>query len=474
MKSIILSTFSAWLARILAITLNLVGIPLALEKLGPSRFGLLLVILSIGSWIGFAHIGMGRVIASIVARRRNLSSKFASGTISLATMLAAVFNALLFITATGLFFLFVWLVPLPAVIAENYHEFVVSIVSLFFALSLWFFLSVFEGIDAGLHQLYRLYLFQLFSYLISLLVLLFYFPAHPSISFAAYLLNLGFLLGVILHAADVVRRNAKLFTLNFEWRRQTVRHIILTSLNFSVISLGIGILFQLATGLFGFLAGPETVVELGIFLRLTQSYGALVVAFTYPLSNIVASRLKAREYESAVHTVRLSALLLLVGSSVGAGAFLLLGQVALSFWLKTPLHLDAVFLAGASLLILLSACHFFLAALLIGTADIRKASTIQIVEAALFVPVAFVMFYTLQQGGVLLAMDIVLGLGALLMISRLRRHPVLGVLLGAPAHRAGSAAQRAGRLGESGQSAYDHRGAGNGGVDAHTREGNRE
>jgi O-antigen/teichoic acid export membrane protein len=429
MKSIMLSTVSAWLARIFAIALNLIGIPLALEKLGPSRFGLLLVILSIGSWIGFANVGMGRVVASMVARRRNPTGKLASNAISLATMLAAVLNILLFVVATSLFFLFVSFVPLPAVIAENYREFVVAIVSLFFALSLWFFLSVFEGIDAGHHQLHRLYVFQLFSYALSLAMLLCVFPAHPSIPFAAYLLNLGFLVGSILQAIDVVRRNPGLFTLKFKWQRRMVRHIIFSSINFTVISLGTGVVYQLGTGLFGFIAGPETVVELGIFLRLLQSYGAMLIAVTYPLSNIVASGLKAREYPSTLHTVRLSGLALLAGSSFGAGVFLLFGQAALSYWLKSPVHLDGLFLVGASLLIVLSAVHFFLVALLIGTVEIRKASAIHIGEAAVFIPLACVLFYALHQGGLLLAMDVVLGLGCLVMMRNLRRHQVLGDLV---------------------------------------------
>jgi hypothetical protein len=208
-----------------------------------------------------------------------------------------------------------------------------------------------------------------------------------------------------------------------------VRHIIFSSINFTVISLGTGVLYQLGTGLFGFIAGPETVLELGIFLRLLQSYGAMVIAVTYPLSNVVASGLKAREYPSTLRTVRLSGLMLLAGSSFGAGVFLLFGQAALSYWLKSPVHLDGLFLAGASLLIVLSAVHFFLVALLIGTVEIRKASAIHIGEAAVFVPLACVLFYALHQGGILLAMDIVLIAGCLVMMRNLRRHQVLGDLV---------------------------------------------
>lgn len=417
----------------LAIALNIVGLPLALEKLGPSRFGLLLVILSIGSWIGFANFGTGRVIANIVARRRKRGTRFSIEAVSLTTMLAGILNLFLFAAATGLFFLFMSFAPLTDVIAANYHEFVVSIVGLFFALSLWFFLSVFEGIDAGHHQLHRLYLFHLVSYAVSLAALLLVFPTHPSISLAAYLLNLGFLLGSILHAVDVVRRNSDLFTLNVEWRSQIVRLLMLSSLDFTIISFGLGIIFQLATGLFGFIAGPHAVLELGIFMRLMQSYGALIIAFTYPLSNIIASKLKMREQASAIHTARLSGLMLLAASSFGACGFMLFGPFALSFWLKSEIHLDRLFLMSASALVILSAAHFFLTALMTGAAETRRASYIHIGEAVVFVPLAYVLFYTLQQGGVLLAMDLVLGAGILIMIGQLRRHPVLGKLVGRPA-----------------------------------------
>ncbi|SED91484.1 hypothetical protein SAMN05444164_6270 [Bradyrhizobium erythrophlei] len=426
MKSIIISASSAGACRILAIVLNLVGIPLALAKLGPSRFGLLLVILSISSWIGFANIGMGRVIANTVARRSSSSSRFTVEFVSLATVLAAVINLLLFLVATGLFFLFLSFAPLEDVIAANYHEFAVTIVIMFFALSLWFFLSVFEGIDAGHHQLHRLYFFQLISYSLSLAILLLVFPTHPSITFAAYLLNLGFLLGSVFHAVDVVRRNRNLFSLNFGWRWRTIRLLTLSSLDFTVISLGLGVIFQFATGLFGFIDGPESVVELGIFMRLMQSYGSLVIAFTFPLSNLVAFRLKRRDVASVVRTVRLSGIMLLSGSIVGGAGFLILGVPILSFWLKSAIHIDRLFLVSGSLLIVLGALHFFLAALMTGAADIRTASRIHILEAVAFLPLAFLLFRALEQSGVLLAMDIVLGAGTLAMLGRLRKHSVLG------------------------------------------------
>ena len=430
MKAILLSTGSAWMARLLAIALNIVGLPLALDRLGPSRFGLLLVVLSIGSWVGFANIGMGRVVANIIARRRKLSSTFAVTAVSTATTLAALFNIALFVVSTAIFMLVMAYAPLGDTVAANRTEFITSIVSLFFAMSLWFFLSIFEGIDAGRHQLHRLYVFQLGSYALSLILLFVIFPAHPSIPLAAYLLNLGFLLGCMVHALDVIRRNRDLFTSHVTWQPRVVRRLLFSSLDFTIISLGIGILFQLATGLFGMIAGPASVVELGIFMRLMQSYGALVIAFTYPLSNIVASKIKARDFTSAIQTVRISAALLVVGSSIGAITFAIFARDLLSLWLRSAFHVDGLFLIAGALLIVIAPVHFYLTALLIGINETKHAARLQLVSAAAFLPVAYAMFWRWQQSGILLALDIVLMMAIVLMALRLRKHPVLGRVFG--------------------------------------------
>ncbi|WP_458760138.1 hypothetical protein ACSVBT_04880 [Afipia sp. TerB] len=426
MKSIILSTLSAGLSRILAILLNVLGLPMALASLGQSRFALLLTVLSIGSWIGFANVGMGRVIANIIARDRKGASRFMIRSISTATVLAAGLNLALFCVSSAIFLLVVSHVPLNDLIANNYNSFIVSVISLFLALAMWFFLSVFEGIDAGHHQLHRLYLFQLASYAISLVLLFTVFPTHPSIWLAAYLLNLSFLLGSVFHAIDVVRRHRNLFAFEFDWDSRILRHLLLSSVDFTIISLGIGILFQLATGLFGFIVGPQEVFDLGIFMRLMQSYGALVIAFTYPLSNIIATHLAARHNAAAVHTARLSGALLLGAASIAAIVFFAFANEILSFWLRTAIHLDGLFLVCAAMLIVLSALHFYAASLLIGTSDTKAVARIHLGEAVAFAPFAFVLFFTLGEGGVLLALDLTLATGLYLMMRRVLAHRALG------------------------------------------------
>jgi O-antigen/teichoic acid export membrane protein len=419
---------AAWLCRACAIAINIVGIPMVLSALGPSRFSLLLVILSIGSWIGFANIGVGRVIANVVARSKTTARRFSIEIVSLSTLFAAVFNVCLFIVATTLFFTTMSLVTLDETIAANYQEFVISIVSLFGAMSLWFFLSVFEGIDAGRHRLYRLYNFQLLSYLISFVVLLVVFPTWPSIWLAAALLNFGFLIGSILHATDVFRRNRQLFSSSVSWRPRVIRHLMFGTLDFTIISLGIGITYQLVPGLLGFVYGPESVIELGIFMRLFQSYGALLLAFTYSLSNIVASHLKARETDEAIRTVRLSLLLLLFGSTVGACLFFFAGNWLLSLWLHTTVSLDFLFRAGAAFLIISVALHFFISAVLVATGDTRSPAYVQLGEAVAFLPLAYIAYRIEGQSGIFLAMDVSILAGIVIMLKNLRRHAAFRTL----------------------------------------------
>ncbi|MGO4713744.1 hypothetical protein [Bradyrhizobium sp. 2TAF24] len=432
MKSILLPTLAAWLVRLLAIALNLIGLPFVLARLGQDRFGLFLVVLSIGSWIGFANVGMGRVVASIITRAAHRSPALTARLISMATALAALINLGLFVVATALFLAVMATVPLNDAIAHHRTEFEVSIVSLFLAMSLWFFLSVFEGIDAGHHQLQRLYYFQLGSYALSLVLLFVVFPRHPSIALAAYLLNLSFLLGSIAHGIDVARRNRHLLVRHFGWHRQAVRLLLLSTLDFTIISLGIGILYQLSTGLFGFMFGPDAVLELGVLMRLMQSYGAVLIAFTFPLTNVVASRLAARDSDGARRAARISGLLLLGGAVVASLGALVFANGLLALWLRSGIRFAPGFLAATSLLILLSSLHFYLAALLMGGGETKRAARIHLLEAMLFLPVAYVSFRLQQQTGLLIALDAVLAGGCLAMLQRLRLHPVLGPLTGAP------------------------------------------
>ena len=109
-----------------------------------------------------------------------------------------------------------------------------------------------------------------------------------------------------------------------------------------------------------------------------------------------------------------------------AAGFLAFANEILSFWLRTPIQLDSLFLSCAALLIILSALHFYVASLLIGTSDTKAVARIHLGEAVAFTPFAFALFFSLGEGGVLLALDLTLAAGLFLMAQRVLAHRAFG------------------------------------------------
>src|SRR5262245_58980295 len=76
MKSVLLAACAGWLSRLIAIATNLIGMPLVLQELGQKRFGIMLIAMSVGSWVSLGNVGVGRVVANVVARYFHRSRAF--------------------------------------------------------------------------------------------------------------------------------------------------------------------------------------------------------------------------------------------------------------------------------------------------------------------------------------------------------------------------------------------------------------
>jgi O-antigen/teichoic acid export membrane protein len=172
------------------------------------------------------------------------------------------------------------------------------------------------------------------------------------------------------------------------------------------------------------------VIELGIFMRLLQSYGALLVAFTFPLTNVIASRLANRDTAGALHAARLSGLLLLGAAAIASFGFYIFANPLLALWLHSGIQFESGFRAGAALLIFVSSLHFYLAALLMGSGATKMVARVHLGEAAVFLPIAYLCFGALHQAGILVALDVIIACGSLLMMRRLLAHDVMGEIAG--------------------------------------------
>lgn len=413
MRSILITTLAGWLARALAIVVNIIGLPVALHSLGQTRFGLFLMVLSIGSWIGLGNAGFGRVVAIITARYYRKAPGFVAAVTSHLVRRAIRYYALLFVGCCVIFLIVVQFhVMLPE--ADAYAgEFAISTIAVFFSMTLWFFLAVFEGVDAGRHELFRLYWYQIGAYLLSLVMMFTILPRWPSLLLASLLLSSGFVVGNLLHAIDVSRRHRAMFTAVRPVPRALSRAVLFHSVDFTIITIGLSVIYQFVTGLVGMVTGPDQIVNLGVFMRIMVSAGGAILTVTGPMSNLIATRIAHQDLDGARRIVAWTGLGLLGTMGCASIAFDIAGERLLSAWLHTPVIYDGDFRQLAAAMIFLTALHSYASAAAIGFGYLRQVARIHAVMAVTVLPSAFLMFSWHGQAGVLMALDMALALGAL-------------------------------------------------------------
>lgn len=408
MKSFLLTAATGWLARILAIAVNIVGIPLILQSLGPTRFGVVLIALGIGSLVGIGNIGIGRVVGIVVARFYLKSPGFVAKVVSFGTLIAAIFHVAFFLFCTGVLLALANHVELGPDAILLHPQFMMSTVAVFFAASLWFFLSVFEGVDAGQHRMARLYGFQILGYALTLALFLTLFRRMPSILFATLLLNMGYVVGSAMHAVDVWLRHRNFFKWTTRRPRLLVQALFRGSLDFAIIGLVASITFQFTTGLFGLVVGPDAIVDLGVFMRLMMAFGGIVFTVTTPLSNLIATRVSQGDDRGALHAAVLTGGGLLTGCAVAAIGFELFGERLLTLWLKMATSYQPSFRIMASLLIFCTGAYAYATAVAIGFGGVKRVARIHLFAGACLLPISYLCYAIFGQAGILMGMNIIL------------------------------------------------------------------
>jgi len=409
MKSILLSTASGWFLRALAIAVNLVGLPLALQSLGPTKFGVMLIAFGIGSLAGIGNVGIGRTVGIAVARFFKKSPRFIAQVVSYSALRAAIFHVLFFGVCAGILLALASHIDLGPGAAEFRSDFFASAIAIFFITNLWFALSVFEGVDAGQHRLARLYCFQILGYAIALGFLMTAFRHAPSIFFATLLLNSGYVLGSAMHAIDVWLRHRYLFRpTTTKCPRLLVRSLLRGSADFAAIGLVISITFQFTTGIFGLLVGADAIVDFGVFMRIMASFGGVVFTVTTPLSNLIAARMSVGNDRGAAHAAVVTGLGLLAGCAMAAAGFDAFGEQLITLWLKTAISYEPLFRTMASLLIFFAGLYAYATAVAIGFGGVKRVARIHRMAGAVFLPLSYGCYVMWGQAGILMAMNMTL------------------------------------------------------------------
>ncbi|MDR3468656.1 MAG: hypothetical protein P4M07_22220 [Xanthobacteraceae bacterium] len=411
MISMLTTTLAGWLARLLGIAVNIVGTPVVLHALGSTRFGIMLISLSIGSWIGLGNAGFGRVVAIITARYDHKSPAFVASVVSHVTRLSAKVYATLFVVCSTLFVLLAPYIDLgPG--ASYAAEFSTSTIAVFLTMTLWFFLAVFEGVDAGRHELFRLYWFHILSYTVTLILLFTAFRASPSLLLATLLLSSGFLPGNALQAVSVYRRHRTLFTSRRRPMPKLSQAVVIHSLDFTVISIALSVIFQFTTAIVGVIVGPDKIFNLGVFMRVIAAVGGVILTVAVPMSNLIAGKLARRDRAGAIKVAVVTSSLLTASVAVAAIVFDAFGERMMELWLHTPVVYGPAFRIAASLMIFLIAVYAFSSGVAIGFGRRQQVARVHAVMAAGVLPLSYVGFQMFGQAGILIAIDLIMTLGS--------------------------------------------------------------
>lgn len=417
--TVLLSAGTAWIGRVLAIVISLAGMAIAYRSLGEEEFGLLLIALSIGSWVGMVNLTFGRVLTTIVAKRQRSSPRFVRAAVAASVRLSAITNLLLVGFWSACLVLGLATLPLTAAIMRHQADFTAAIITVFAGMSLWSFLSVFEAIEAGHETVFRVSMWQNLSYLASLGLLFTVFAWQPSIALAAYILCLSFLAGSVLHAAGACLRYRPLLTGRSPVRRRLAPALIRNTLAFTRIYFCTSLLYQVSVGVLGLLLPPQEVIETGLVMRIAQALLSITFGLLYPMASSITARLAASDRAGAVQTARWSFGVIAAMGLVAGTGMLFFGRDIFLLWLGRAAAYDDPFRVAAALLFLLLPVHAYLLWLMVGLERVRDAARAHLWQAAAFVVLAPLLYRLAGQTGVITAIDACLVLGLVAMGSLL-------------------------------------------------------
>jgi O-antigen/teichoic acid export membrane protein len=387
-------------AKFASVLLNLFGLPIAFVQLGTERFGTFLMLSGFMSVAALANFGLSRIVALHVAKRIYLSHEFAAQifrtTIVFAAIIATVTFTILLIASLSL----PWRMLIPGMQLDFYSDFTTAAIILALFMSIWIFITPFEGLATGLHQLAILNSFRISGYIFNIVGMLVVLPRYSSITMCVLLFSSGFILGDIFNAAYLALTRPILIFGRVRLRRTLLRSIIGDAFSGVLNSAGFAAVFQFSTGLLGVLAGPSQTVLYGLVMRvllvglsiLQGYYGAVWPALARSLS-------KGGDLNQSINLTKQSFLVAFVAGSSGMIAFVSFVDTGFSLWLKSPIQFDIIARVSAGVLCFVVTIELALKSVLYAYGTLRFPALITMYQALIYISLSFIVMPRYQAGG---------------------------------------------------------------------------
>jgi O-antigen/teichoic acid export membrane protein len=233
------------MARVIGLLATLITVPLTYSYLGPERYGLWMVLISIISVMGFADLGIGNGLMNAVSEAygkddRSLAKEYVTSAFVMMLGIAAILTAA---GAAGYSFV-PWMrlfnVTSGAVAAEGARAFLV--------LFCWFVLSIPLGVvtrtQAGLQQGYFPQIVGAFGSIVSLLALLLVIALHGSLALLVLASTFGAVAATVLNGWLLFREHPWLLPSWHAYRRSSADKILKLGLLFFVLQCAFAVSYS--------------------------------------------------------------------------------------------------------------------------------------------------------------------------------------------------------------------------------------
>ncbi|WP_348260968.1 oligosaccharide flippase family protein [Telmatobacter sp. DSM 110680] len=279
-----LTTVSAGAARVIGLLVSLVTLPLTFKYLGPERYGLWMVLISIISAMGFADLGIGNGLVNAISEAygkddRNLAREYVTSAFVMMLGIA------LFLSAAGAaaFPFMPWMrlfnVESAALAVEGSHAILV--------LYAWFVISIPIGIitraQSGLQQGYIPQVVGALGSVLTLIALLLAIRLHGSLAWLVFASTMGSVTATAFNGWLLFYEHPWLLPARHAYRRSAASKILKLGLMFFVLQCAVTIGYTSDNIVITQILGAAAVAAYAVPQKLFSFVGLVVGVAITPL-----------------------------------------------------------------------------------------------------------------------------------------------------------------------------------------------
>ena len=391
--------FGSFLIKGVSIFVNLALIPLTINYLNPTKYGVWLTISSVLGWINFFDIGLGHGL------RNNLAEAMAKNEIDKAKALVSTAYVSISVLCSALFLLFIvfnqlidWntLLNIPLSINEDIKKVTLILFSMF---SIQFVLQLINSIFLSTQESAKVSLFNMVGnvFILTGIFLLTRFT-HESLFYTAFVFSM---LPVLILAVV----NIYYFKTKFKHFSPSIRHFDFTVLKkvlnlgikFFIIQISVMIFYQTSNLLISRYFHPEMVTPYNIAFRyfgiVTMGFSIIVYPYWSACTEAYAKNDFAWIKKSIKQLVRIWALLV-----IGAILMLVFSDYLYSLWVGDKVKVDfKISLFMMIYVVLFNFGNIFLM-VLNGIGKIKLQMIVNTIGMIVFIPLSYFLAVSLHFG----------------------------------------------------------------------------